>query len=146
MVFGLVLLATPGVVFEQWAEGRDFERYTPPGKLYDVGDHKLHLRCEGVGSPTVILEASGLGSALSFDEVLPLLAKRTRVCAYDRAGMGFSERAGRALTSKALAEELEGLLAAAKVEPPYVLAGASIGGLTVEMFARRNPQAVAGLV
>ncbi len=142
----LVLLATPGVVFEQWSERKDFERYTPPGTLYDVGDHKLHLVCAGEGSPTVILEASGLGSALSYEKVVPLLAKRTRTCAYDRAGMGFSEGAGRALTSKALAEELEALVKAAKLEPPFVLAGASIGGLTVEMFARRNPGSVAGLV
>lgn len=146
IVAGLIVLTAPGVIYEQWAQARDFELYRFPGKLYDVGDHRLHLRCAGEGSPTVLLEASGLGNATSYDGVVPLLAKRTRACAYDRAGMGYSESSPRALTSAELANDLEALVKAAKLEGPLVLVGASIGGLTVELYARRHPEDVTGLV
>jgi pimeloyl-ACP methyl ester carboxylesterase len=142
----LVLLTAPGVIYEQLAESKDLERYPPPGRLYEVRDHRLHLTCSGEGSPTVILEAGGSSDARSYAGVLPLLAKRTRVCAYDRAGMGFSESSGRALTAGELAADLGGLLKAADLHPPLVLVGASIGGLTVELYAREHPADVVGLV
>lgn len=146
VIGALILLAAPGVIYEQLSQRRDFEKYAPPGQLYDVGDHQLHLHCAGEGRPVVILEASGLGNAHSYEAVLPLIAKRTRVCAYDRAGMGFSEPSGRTLTAGELAADLHALVKAAKLEPPLVLTGASIGGLTVELYARQHPDDVKGLV
>ena len=146
IVVVLAVLSLFGAVWEQVAQARDFERYRAPGKLYDVGDHQLHLVCVGDGSPTIVLEASGVGNASTYEPLQALLAKRTRVCAYDRAGMGFSERNPRALSSAELADDLEKLLTAAKLPPPYVLAGASVGGLTVEMFARRHPDTTQALV
>ena len=53
-------------------------------------DHKLHLDCRGTGSPTVVLDAGLGGSSLDWTLVQPELATTTRVCAYDRAGMGWS--------------------------------------------------------
>jgi pimeloyl-ACP methyl ester carboxylesterase len=146
VIYLLIVLAAAGVGYEQWAEGRDAERYAPPGRLYDVGDHRLHLVCEGEGQPTVLLEASGMGTSQSYKEVLPLLAKRVRACAYDRAGMGFSERGPGARSAEALAADLKNLVAAAKLDRPLVLAGASMGGLTVELFAREHPADVRALV
>jgi pimeloyl-ACP methyl ester carboxylesterase len=146
IVGALVLVTAPGIIYEQVSESKDLERFPAPGKLYDVGDHRLHLYCEGEGTPTVILEASGLGTTSGYDAVIPLVAKRTRVCAYDRAGMGYSEPNPRALTAAELSADLERLLKAAKLEPPYLIVGASIGGLTAEMFTRTHPEQVRGLV
>jgi hypothetical protein len=91
VLVALATVAIAGAVGQLWATRLDAERFPPPGVLVDVGGRRLHLRCEGRGQPTVILEASGFGNSHSYDTVLPRLAERTRVCAYDRAGMGWSD-------------------------------------------------------
>jgi pimeloyl-ACP methyl ester carboxylesterase len=62
-----------------------------PGRLVDVGGYKLHINCMGQGSPTVILDHMGDGSSAEWGWVQPEIAKGTRVCAYDRAGFGWSD-------------------------------------------------------
>ena len=106
----------------------------------------MHIDCTGQGSPTVVLE-SGLGdSYVSWRKVQPQIAKFTRVCSYDRAGLGFSDSSSRPRTSQVIAEELHALLHAAGIAPPYILAGHSMGGFDVRLFASLYRGEVAGMV
>jgi len=119
---------------------------TPPGRLYDVGTHKLHLFCAGRGAPTVVLEAGLGGFSLEWLTVQRLVAEERRVCAYDRAGYGWSEFGPAPRTTSALISELKRLLDASGEKGPYVLVGHSFGGYVVQGFARRWPDAVTGIV
>jgi pimeloyl-ACP methyl ester carboxylesterase len=118
----------------------------PPGRLVDVGPHRLHLRCLGSGDPTVVFDAALGASSLSWSLVQPSVAEFTRACAYDRAGFAWSDGGPRPRTAGRIADELHALLVKAAVPAPYVLVGHSFGGLVVRLFAARHPQLVAGLV
>ena len=114
--------------------------------LFDVGGHKLWLSCRGQGSPTVLMEA-GLGTAsTTWSRIVPNLESMTRVCAYDRANVGRSERGPAPRTSEQAVKELRALLAAAQVAGPYVLVAHSHGGLHAQLFASKYPSEVAGMV
>lgn len=66
-------------------------KYPPPGAMVDVGGYRLHIFCEGTGSPTVIME-TGLGDpSLLWELIRPEVTKTTRTCVYDRAGLGWSD-------------------------------------------------------
>jgi pimeloyl-ACP methyl ester carboxylesterase len=117
-----------------------------PGQLVDVGGHKLHLNCAGSGSPTVVLEAGAGESSSAFDWIAPVVAKDTRVCAYDRAGRGWSEPADSPQHAAQIAADLRTALRGADVPGPYVLAGHSFGGLYTLTYAARYPDDVAGMV
>lgn len=128
------------------ARGRLKARYQPPGRLVDVGGHRLHLFCQGEGDPPVIIEA-GLGDiGLSWSLVQPDVARFTQVCVYDRAGLGWSDSSPRPRTAEVMLEELRTVLSRSGIPGPYVLVGASLGGLVVRLFADRYPADVAGLV
>jgi pimeloyl-ACP methyl ester carboxylesterase len=117
-----------------------------PGRLVDVGGREMHIDCTGEGSPTVVLD-SGLGDTyISWRKVQPEIAKFTRVCSYDRAGLGYSDPSSQPRTSKVIAEELRGLLQADGVAPPYVLVGHSMGGYDVRLYASLYRYEVAGMV
>ena len=118
----------------------------PPGQLVSVGNHRLHIRCDGEGRPPVIFDAALGGSSLSWSLVQPAVARLTRACSYDRAGFGWSEAGPRPRTAGRIADELHALLRAAPVAPPYVLVGHSYGGLVMRLYASRHPNDVAGLV
>jgi pimeloyl-ACP methyl ester carboxylesterase len=118
----------------------------PVGRLVDVGGYRLHLACEGEGGPTVVMEAAIGETGLLWSLVQPAVAKVTRACVYDRAGLGWSDPSPRPRTAATMAEELHRLLGAAEVPGPYVLVGHSFGGLLVRLYAARYPQEVAGLV
>jgi len=134
-----------------WEAGqqRAFERrgHDPPGELVDIGGRRLHLVCSGSGEPGVLL-VSGLGDPYSVWASLQTeLARRTRVCAYDRAGIGWSDAADTPRTADAAARDLAALLAAARpFDEPPVLVGHSIGGLYALRYAGTYPESVAGLV
>jgi pimeloyl-ACP methyl ester carboxylesterase len=121
----------------------------PPGELVDIGGRRLHIECKGNAKrPVVILEAglsqftahSGLGKAQD------LIAAFARVCIYDRAGLGWSDPVPGARTQQDMVEDLHKLLRAKKLNGPFVLAGHSMGGLLVRLYARRYPKDVAALV
>jgi pimeloyl-ACP methyl ester carboxylesterase len=117
-----------------------------PGQLIDIGGYQLHINCRGQGSPTVILD-SGLGdSYISWHKVQPEIAKFTRICSYDRAGLGFSDPSPRPRTSQVIAEELHTLLHNAGVTGPVVIVGHSAGGLNVRVFTSLYRNEVAGMV
>src|SRR5574338_1353362 len=104
-LFGtLVLLTAIGAGYQFVGMVLDRAQYPPPGRLIDVGGHRLHLHCTGEGSPTVVLEAAGTGWSLYWSLVQPEVARMTRVCAYDRAGMGWSEPGPLPRTGQKLAQ------------------------------------------
>jgi pimeloyl-ACP methyl ester carboxylesterase len=120
--------------------------YPAPCQLVDVGGSKMHLSCMGRGTPTVILEAGLDDFSIFWVLVQPEAAKSTRVCAYDRAGLGWSESSGSPRTIGNMAGELHSLLEAAKIDKPVVLAGHSFGGALVRMYAHEYPEEVVGMV
>jgi pimeloyl-ACP methyl ester carboxylesterase len=116
------------------------------GRLLDVGGRKMHIDCMGEGRPTVILD-SGLGdSRHSWRKVQPQIAKFTRVCSYERAGLGYSDPSSEPRTSKVIAEELHALLQAASVSPPYVIVGHSMGGYDVRVYTSLFRNEIVGMV
>ena len=123
----LIALVCAGAIYEAIESHRDRLRFHPPGQLVDIGGYRLHLYCTGEGSPAVILEAGGGNPWLSWYKVQPQVAQFTRVCSYDRAGLGWSERSPKPRTTKVIAEELHTLLHNAGITGPYVLGIPSVG-------------------
>jgi pimeloyl-ACP methyl ester carboxylesterase len=115
------------------------------GKV-DVGGYEMYLHCMGTGTPTVILEAGYDDVAETWSLVQPEVARFTRVCAYDRAGLGQSDPGPEPRSSLQMVKELHTLLNKAGIEGPYVLVGHSMGGIYARLFADRYPKDVVGLV
>lgn len=142
----VILLAAAGFIYQNISEVRDRRFHPMPGRLVDIGGYKLHLNCQGQGSPAVILD-SGLGdSFISWRKVQPQIARFTRVCSYDRAGVGYSDSSPRPRTSKDIAEELHTLLKNAAITGPIILVGHSMGGFNVRVFTSLYRDQVAGMV
>src|SRR6185295_11025110 len=105
------VLAAAGAAYQAIATGNDERAFPPPGKLFDVGGYRLHLYCVGDGSPAVILDAMGDGTSVNWAWVQPEVASKTRTCAYDRAGRGWSEPSPKPRNAVNIAAELHLLLA-----------------------------------
>src|SRR5215204_4463501 len=119
----------------------------PTGKRVDIGGRALFISCAGSGSPTVVLEAGSGNSAETWVGVQPEVARFTRVCSYDRAGLGQSDPAPTGVrTVQDSVDDLHALLAAADISGPIVLVGHSLGGLIVRLYTSQYPDDVAGLV
>ena len=152
VVAAVVALPMAGALYQTLSVRRESTRFPPPGQLISVSgpgersSRRLHLICLGQGEPTVIFEQSGLGGALSSRLAREEVSARTRVCSYDRTGMGWSDAGPTAISVGFLADDLERLATRAGLRRPFILVPASIGGLTAELFARRHPDEVAGLV
>lgn len=121
-------------------------KYPPIGQMVDIGGYRLHLYCQGQGSPTVIMETGQGGFGLSWALVQPEVAQTHRVCVYDRAGLGWSDPSPRPRTVEVMVDELHLLLANAGIPGPYVLVGHSLGGMIVRLYAHHYPQDVVGMV
>jgi len=117
-----------------------------PGRLVDIGTHRLHIQCTGKGSPAVIIESGLGGFSLEWEVIRNRLSNNVRVCTYDRAGYGWSEPGPMPRTTRQIAYELFQLLTHAGAPGPYVLVGHSFGGYTMRYFASEHPGLVAGLV
>jgi pimeloyl-ACP methyl ester carboxylesterase len=144
-----LVLAALGFLYQTIAEASDARTYPPPGQLVDVGGYRLHLYCVGeqtAGIPTVILEAMFPGTVSNWGWVQPEIAEAARVCAYDRAGHGWSDPGPEPRDAQQHARELHALLQNAGIPGPYVLVGHSLGGLFVRMYAKLYPADVAGMV
>lgn len=145
IVLGLVVL---GGLFQAVSTALD-RRARPQGQMVDVGGYELYLYCTGAsqdGSPTVVLE-SGLGATSSvWGWIQPEVAKKTQVCSYDRAGMGWSDRGSPPRDAEHIAQDLHTLLTNAGIPGPYVLVGWSYGGLYIREYAGLYGDEVAGLV
>lgn len=128
------------------ARAKRRDQFPPPGQMIDVGGYRLHLDCRGKGEPTVVIDAGQGDFSLSWAEILTRAAVFSRVCVYDRAGLGWSDPSPKSRTAEAMVEELRTLLAKANVQGPYVLVGASTGGMNVRLFAHKYLREVTGLV
>jgi pimeloyl-ACP methyl ester carboxylesterase len=133
--------------YQRIAEAHDRRRLPPPGRLVDIGGRRLHMITAGAGSPGVIIIPAVASTVLGWLRVQREAAAKTTVCVYDRAGIGWSDppQYGQ-LTPDAMAADLRALLDAAAVEPPYVLAGHSFGGIIARRFQARYPDMVAGML
>jgi len=117
------------------------------GGFVSVAGHRMYYECSGAGSPTVVLDAGSPDTSATWGWVQPQIGRVTRVCAYDRAGLGRSAAAPAARrTARTQVEELRLLLKAARIPPPYVVVGHSWGGLLARIFAHVYPRETAGVV
>jgi len=151
LVLWLAVSLAVGLPAGTWAAGTIAKRnlinnYPPPGQLVDIGGYKLHLACLGEGSPTVVLVAGLDDFSIVWSKVQPELAQTGRVCAYDRAGLGWSEGSPDPRTSQNMVRELHSLLVNAGEAGPYILVGHSFGGALVRLYAHDYPDEVAGIV
>jgi len=117
-----------------------------PGRRIDVGGRTMHIQCTGSGGPTVLLLAGGGAYAIDWALVQPRVGESTRVCAYDRAGLGWSDTGPADETVEQTISDLHSLLHASSERGPYVLVGASIAGIYIRAYQRAYPAEVAGLV
>ena len=141
-----VLLGIGGSIYQGRASDRDRASHPPTGDLVTVNGRQMHIDCQGQGSPTVILDAGTGGWSIAWSEIVPQLSQSTRVCAYDRAGLGWSEAADDARTPQDIAADLKGVLDGANIAPPYIMTGFSYTGLSARVFSAQNPDDVVGLV
>ena len=142
----LIALAGAGTLYQAVAAARRRRQFPPPGLLIDVGGHRLHVICRGKGSPVVLLESGIAASSLSWSVVQPEIAKLTRVCAYDRAGLAWSDVPSSPRSFDRIVDELAAVLAHVAGDEPCVLVGHSFGSFVVRAYAARRPERVAGLV
>ena len=141
-----VALALVGMTYQALATQADRRNFPPPGKLVDVGGHRLHIQCAGAGRPTVVLETGALAMSALWGGVQPQVAVDTRVCSYDRAGLGWSEPGPEPRDALHIASELRSLLRTAGETPPYMLVGHSFGGLLVRVYTDQYPEDVVGFL
>ena len=149
LIVGTITLAAIGAAYQTISTQMDKRAYLPPGQMIDVGGYKMHLYCTGAngdGSPTVILEQGLGGISSGWALVQPEVAKVTRVCSYDRAGMGWSDSGSEPRDAQHIAQELHTLLRNANIPGPYVLVGWSFGGLYVREYTGQYPDEVVGLI
>lgn len=142
----LLLFIAIGMVYQNITTKLNHKRFKPLGKLIDIGGYNLHINCIGDKRPTVILE-SGFGvNCLGWSLVQSEIAKFARVCSYDRAGYGWSDKSPLPRKGDNFLNELHNFLSKAKIEPPYILVGHSMGGSIVQAYAKKYPDEVIGIV
>jgi pimeloyl-ACP methyl ester carboxylesterase len=150
LIRGAVGLGAVGIVsaiYQRAAEARDRRRFSPPGRLADVGGRFVHLLEAGTGSQAVVIVPAIGGNVLDWLAFHRELARDMRVCVYDRAGFGWSDPPPRGRrTFDDMADELRQGLAGAGIGPPYLLVGHSIGGIIARRFTVRYRGDVAGMV
>lgn len=146
LLIALVTLCGAGALYQIVATARDRAAFPAPGQLVDVGGYKLHIHCVGDGSLTVILDHVGGGNSAQWGLVQPEIAKETRVCAYDRAGFGWSDPGPEPRDAQQSVNELHALLTNAHIPPPYVLVGHSFGGDVAQLYVAQHRDEIVGMV
>jgi pimeloyl-ACP methyl ester carboxylesterase len=141
----IAALGLLGVCYQRIGKWKDGRRFPAPGRYVQVNGRRMHIVEKGTG-PTVVLEAGIASSCLAWGSVEKRLAEEFHVIAYDRAGLGWSEKAQSPRTLETIVGELHALLAASGAPGPYLLVGHSYGGLIVRSYAARFPQQVSGML
>ena len=145
-VFGTATVAMAGAT-DKNTTVIDDPAYAHARRLVELEPgRRLNLYCTGKGSPTVIFDSGGGDETIAWATVQPVIAGHTQACSYDRAGLGFSDPGKRISDSANIVDDLHRLLTAAAIKPPYVLVGASYGGLNVRLYADTYPEEVVGMV
>ena len=111
-----------------------------------VHDHFMTLYASGEGKPTIILEAGGGGTHRNWLKVQPAISEFAKVISYDRAGYLKSDSCSLPRDAVIVAKELRKALTNAGIQPPYILAGWSLGGAFARVFAGLYPKDVVGLL
>jgi pimeloyl-ACP methyl ester carboxylesterase len=142
---GDVGFAQPKVTSDA-AEDQRLLPYVEPAQLVDIGGRRINLYCIGSGTPTVVLMAGSSSWSPVWYKTQPVVAQKTRVCAFDRASFGFSDPAPRPQILSDTVNDLHAALKAASIAAPYVLVGHSLGGVEARLYAQRWRQDVAGMI
>jgi pimeloyl-ACP methyl ester carboxylesterase len=145
----LALLPAAGFCYQYFATKRDEKNYPPPGDLIDVDGCKLHIQCQGKtrpGIPTVIVETGIWDSCQSWKLVQSEIAATTKICTYDRAGYGWSEKSPRPRTFEHMVLELKTLLEKKGIYPPFIFVGHSLGGAIIRYYHSQYPDEIVGMV
>jgi pimeloyl-ACP methyl ester carboxylesterase len=143
----IAVAGAASAAYQQVAEAADRRRFPPPGRMVDIGGQRMHILVRGEGSPAVVIVPALASNVLEWVRVQRATATGTTVCVYDRAGIGWSDPPPRGpLTVDAMADDLHALLKGSGVEPPYVIAGHSLGGIIARRFQVRHPDGVAGML
>lgn len=124
----------------------DFPRFDPPGEMINIGTQSLHTLAMGEGEPLVLLDTGSGDNLLTWASIQSEIATFTRVIAYDRPGLGWSERGKVPYSLEFIMETLHQLITRLELPTPLILVGHSIGGINVRQFTYRYPELVAGLV
>lgn len=142
-----LVLVGGGAGYEAFARHGAARDFPPKGRMIDIGGRSIHLDCRGTGSPTVVFE-SGLDvyGSMSWAKVHDSVATTTRACAYDRAGIMWSDPSDAPQSSDAIAADLHKALTAAGESAPFVLVGHSLGGPYAMTYTKKYGKQVAGLV
>lgn len=148
IAIGLAVLLLIGLIYQTAASAADRQAHPMPGTQIDMGGYKLHLYCEGQGLPTVVLIAGAGDIWAIWQPVQSEIQQSTRVCSYDRPGLGWSDfyPGGGVLNVDQQSQILHTLLANAGEAGPYIVVGHSIGGVIARTFAANFPSETAGMV
>ena len=146
VVFLCVVVSAGGASYEYIEHRRDLAAAAPPGRLIDIGGYRLHLWCLGKGAPAVVFDSGLGGTAFDWYPVLRNVSGFTTACAYDRAGMGYSDAGPSPRTARRIASEFAELVTRSQTKLPIVLVGWSDGGLYARSYASEHEADVAGLV
>ncbi len=144
----IVFLVVVGLGYQQLSVAVDRGRYPPPGELVDIGGRDLHLYClgEATEKPTVILEGGFTFISTGWERVMKPIAAQTRVCAYDRAGYGWSDETSEPRYGLDYVEDLRKLRKAVGMNEPVIIVGHSLGGMLGRIYYHHYPEELAGLV
>lgn len=142
----LIALGIFGSIYQTNAEQTFLDNNPPPGELIDIGERSMHINCMGTGSPTIVLDAGQGGWSIDYADLQAELAQVNQVCAYDRAGYGWSDVADDERSLANITDDLHLLLSNAEIEAPYVLVGFSFSGLSARYYYEQYPDTLAGLV
>lgn len=146
-IAGLVAVAIlAGNAFRIYGQRQFDRRFPAPGRFVELDTHRMHLHCVGEGAPTAILDAGASQFSTAWSAVLERAAPITRVCAFDRSGMGWSEPGPGPVTAASRLADLEALLRASDEQPPYILVGWSLGGALAWLYAQGHMDEIAGLI
>ena len=152
VILATLSLASGDIVLAQstpapsMAEDQRMLPYVKAGQLVDIGGRRINLHCAGSGGPPVILMAGIFSWSVVWYKIQLVIAQKTRVCAFDRAGYGFSDPGPRPQILSDVVGDLHAALSAGRIRGPYVLVGHSLGGIEARLYAQRWPKEVVGMV
>jgi pimeloyl-ACP methyl ester carboxylesterase len=146
LLVSLVSVMALAFLTESYFKGQNAKHYPPPGQLYQVGEHKMHIWCEGSGEPTIVLDSGASMFSSGWRWVMPELSSSTRVCAFDRSGLGWSEVSRPPYDGINAAHELNELLQQAGVQSPFIYVGHSLGANLGGIYHQQYPHDLNALI